>query len=256
MLPPYVIQENHALYRPLARHPLAVLRRHTFRSTDTTLVGPWLCCRKVLVHLSLLRCLPPRVMSSGRSLQTCCSVLLRPSLAPLERAATSLALFLPPLSALLHLSSIDPRRPTRPRTPFLLKEPFTWGRSAAAGFRLRHARAETNLLFLRTDRQIILHDVPVVFYETRDRFRATDERMADAADERYKFRCEFMHASVCCALARLQGAAQVCDWDGATSERGGACWALTCQEYVMRNSFGAMRLSHRLHYVRMTCVCH
>ena len=208
------------------------------------------------MHLSFLHCLPPRVMSSWRSLQTYCSVLLRPSLAPLERAATSRALLLPPLSALLHLSSIDPRRPTRPRTPFLLREPCTWGRSAAVGFRLSHDPALTNLPFLRTYRQTIELDVPLVICETRDRLRATDARMADAADGCCKFRCEFMRASVCCAPARLRRSAQVCDCDGATSERGGACWALSCQDRGMRNSFGAMRTSHGLHYVRQKCVCH
>ena len=78
MLPPYVMQENHALYRPLARHPLAVLRRHTFRSSDTTRVSPWLCCRKDLVHLSSLHCLPPRVMPLGARCEPtalCCCVL-------------------------------------------------------------------------------------------------------------------------------------------------------------------------------------
>ena len=56
---------------------------------------------------------------------------------------------------------------------------------------------------------------------TRDRLRTIEERVTDAADERYKFCCEFVRASVCCALTRLQRAAQVCDCDD-----GGACWAL------------------------------
>ena len=43
-------------------------------------------------------------------------------------------------------------------------------RSTAAGSRLRHARALTNLPFLCIDRQIIKHDVPVVFCLTCDRF--------------------------------------------------------------------------------------
>ena len=61
----------------------------------------------------------------------------------------------------------------------------------------------------------------VVFCEQRDRLGAPEERVTDVADERYRFCCEFMRALVCCALARLQRAAQVCDCDGATSERGG-----------------------------------
>ena len=53
-------------------------------------------------------------------------------------------------------------------------------------------------------------------------FCATEGRMTDVADERYRFCCEFMRAAVYCELARLQRAAQVCDCDGATS---GASWS-------------------------------
>ena len=140
---------------------------------------------------------------SRRSLRTYCSVLLRPSLAPLARAATSLALFLSLPTALLHLSSIDPRLATRPRTPSLLGAPRTWGRSVAAGFRLRHAPALTNLPFLRTYRQIILHDVLVVFHETFARDRRAHGRCSRPAIQiplrihaRFGLLCTCAHAAL------------------------------------------------------------
>ena len=61
-------------------------------------------------------------------------------------------------------------------------------------------------------------------------------------------------ASVCCALVRLQRAAQVCDCVGATSERSGVCWALICQYRGIRNSSGAMRTSHGLPHVPQQCL--
>ena len=186
MLPPYVMQENHALYHPLARHPLAVLRRHTFRSSDTTLVGPWLCCRKDLVHLSSLHCLPPRVMSLGARCEPtalCCCVLrwLLSNMPPPPSPSFSLP---------SQLCSTSPRRtqgaPTRPRTPFLLGSP-----PGAAPLPLASGAG------MPEQRRTFRSCVPIgksyctmcllQFYETRDRFRAADERMADAADERHKY---------------------------------------------------------------------
>ena len=64
----------------------------------------------------------------------------------------------------------------------------------------------------------------------------------------------FFDDSVRCALVRLQRAAQVCDCVGATSERGGVCWALICQYRGFRNSSGAMRTSHGLPHVRKQCL--
>ena len=101
-------------------------------------------------------------------------------------------------------------------------EPCTWGRSAAAGLRLGMFQQR------QTCRSCVSigkcsGTTCVLCSEQRDRLGATEERVTDVADEPHRFCCEFMRALVCCALGRLQRAAQVCDCDGATSERGGEC---------------------------------
>ena len=82
----------------------------------------------------------------------CCCVLRWPS----SHVPPSRHSFVP---SLLHRS----KAPHSSSFTFPRGEPCTRGLSAAAGFRRRHAPAMTNLPFLRIDRQMLEHDVPVAF---------------------------------------------------------------------------------------------
>ena len=158
--------------RSASWHPLEILRRHTLRSSDTTLAGPWLCCRLDLLHLSSLHCLPrfsllrtprkcvcvdfcKRVMSHLRSLQTYCPLLLLPSLATLARAAVA--------SQLCPISAPPFQGAPLVRTPFLLGSPAPGAARLPLASGRKNAPAMTNLPFLHIDRHMLEHDVPVVF---------------------------------------------------------------------------------------------
>ena len=182
------------MHRPATRHPLAVLRRHTFLSSDTALVGSFALLPKesrapvflarsaaLVFHTTLdsqkmCVCVDvcTRVMSSLRSLQTYCPHLLRliccvlrwpPSHVP-PPSSVSFSLF----SKLCPISAPPIQGPHLSWYYLPPRQACTWGRTAAAGFRLRHARERTDLPFLCIDRQIIKHDVPVVFCQSPDRF--------------------------------------------------------------------------------------
>ena len=178
--------------------------------------GSWALLCLDLLHLSSKHCLPPRVKSTLRSRFP---LLLRPSLAALARATASLALsssqhsFAP---SLLHRSNA----PNSSLAPFLLESP------APGAAPLLLASALSMFQQKQTCRSCVsigkCSGTMCLLY---------------SASERHRFCCEFMRALVCCALGRLQRAAQVCDCDGATSERGGTCRALICQDCKGSKSF-------------------
>ena len=144
------------MHRPATRHSLAVLRRHTFRSSDTTLVGSWLCCRKDFVHLSFLHGLSHSLSTLLWTSRKCVCVCRRlresdvlPALAanPLLPAAASFVghprtcrrLPRSPSSSSHSFALSLLHRWNSSSYPFPPWEPCTGSRSAAAGFRLRHA---------------------------------------------------------------------------------------------------------------------
>ena len=105
----------------------------------------------------------------------------------------------------------------------------------------------------RIDRQMLEHDVPVVFCQQRDRLRVSEEHVTDVADECFCCEVTRLRQLCTCTLAERTCTGVQLRWSDVRT-RWRMLGTVLSGPQGFANSFGAMRSSHDLPYVRKQCL--